>query len=86
MLSNEEYLQRWNRKLNAYRNEGILLFSEGGGKNGTLLVTEEKEGSGLDADQININIQIIQGNIKSTTSKLCGSKSKKKKVKGKNNY
>jgi hypothetical protein len=86
MLSNEEYRQRWDRKLNAYRKEGILLFSEGGGKNGTLLITEEKKGSGLDADQINTNIQIIQGKIISTRSKLCESKSKKKKVKGKNNY
>lgn len=61
MLSNEEYRKRWERKLNAYRQHGILPFSEGGGENGTLLITQEKEGSGLDAEQIKINIQIIKG-------------------------
>ena len=61
MLSNEIYHQRWKRKLNAYRKEGILPLSEGGGENGNLLTTEEKEGLGLDADQIKFNIQTILG-------------------------
>ena len=61
MLSNDEYRQRWDRKLGAYRKQGILPFSEGGGVNGTLLITEEKEGSGLNADQIKTNIQTILG-------------------------
>ncbi len=64
MLSNEAYRQRWERKLDAYRQQGILLLSEGVGKKGTLLITEEKEGCGLDADQIKTNIQTIL-NIKS---------------------
>ncbi|WP_070411119.1 ATP-dependent DNA helicase [Pseudomonas lundensis] len=61
MLSNDEYLQRWNRKLAAYRQQGILPLAEGGGENGTLLITEEKHGAGLCADEINKNIDAILG-------------------------
>lgn len=61
MLSNEEYRQRWERKLAAYRLEGILPLAEGGGKNGTLLITEEKQGSGLVASEIKKNIDTILG-------------------------
>jgi hypothetical protein len=61
MISNEDYRQRWERKLAAYRQEGILTLAEGGGKNGTLLITEEKEGIGLDASEIKKNIDAILG-------------------------
>ncbi len=61
MLSNDEYRQRWERKLAAYRQQGILPLVEGRGANGTLLITEEKEGAGLDAGQIKNNIDAIQG-------------------------
>jgi hypothetical protein len=61
MLSNVAYRQRWDRKLRAYRQEGILPLSEGGGENGTLLFTEENEGIGLCADEINKNIDLILG-------------------------
>lgn len=61
MLSNDEYRKRWERKLAAYRKQGILPRSEGGGENGTLLITEEKEGAGLDAGQIKDNIDAILG-------------------------
>lgn len=61
MVSNEGYRQRWERKLAAYRQQGILPFAEGGGKNGTLLITEEKEGFGLDASEIQKNIDAILG-------------------------
>jgi hypothetical protein len=37
------------------------LLEEGGGENGTLLITEEKEGSGLAADEIKKNINAILG-------------------------
>ena len=61
MISNEDYRQRWERKLAAYRQEGILTLAEGGGKNGTLLITEEKAGIGLDASEIKKNIDAILG-------------------------
>ena len=61
MLSNDEYRQRWERKLAAYRKQGILPISDGGGKNGTLLVTEESKGAGLSAEIIAKNIEAILG-------------------------
>lgn len=59
MLSNDSYRERWERKLAAYRKENIITLEEGGGKNGTLLITEEKEGVGLDASRINELIKKI---------------------------
>ena len=61
IIGNEDYRKRWERKLAAYRREGILPLAEGGGKNGTLLITEEKEGIGLDASEIKKNIDAILG-------------------------
>ena len=61
MMTSEDYRRRWERKLAAYRREGILPLAEGGGKNGTLLITEEKEGIGLDANEIKKNIDAILG-------------------------
>ena len=61
LLDHMNYRERWNRKLHAYRNEGILPLNEGGGENGTLLTTEEKHGRKLDADAIDKNIEAILG-------------------------
>ena len=61
MLSNSDYRQRWERKLAAYRRHGILPLAEGGGENGTLLITEEKQGVGLSAQDISANIAAIRG-------------------------
>ena len=60
MLSNEQYKKRWKRKLVAYRAEGIFPLEDGGGPNGTLLITEEQEGIGLDAEKIKQFIKTIQ--------------------------
>jgi hypothetical protein len=38
-----------------------MPLDEGGGNNGTLLITEEKEGFGLAADEIKKNINAILG-------------------------
>ena len=59
MLSDRDYLRRWERKLVAYREQDILRLEEGGGENGTLLVTEEQLGTGLDAGHIQSNIDAI---------------------------
>lgn len=61
MLSNDSYRERWERKLAAYKQEGILPLEEGGGLNGTLLITEEKDGIGLDAQRISQLIETING-------------------------
>ena len=61
LLDNANYRERWERKLDAYRSEGILPLKEGGGKNGTLLITEEKHGTGLRAEEINKNVDAILG-------------------------
>lgn len=59
MLSNDNYSKRWKRKLTAYKQEGILPHEEGGGPKGTLLVTEEKDGVGLNANIISQHISTI---------------------------
>lgn len=61
LLDNDEYRTRWERKLVAYRDEGILPLNEGAGENGTLLVTEEQQGTGLDSEEISRNIDVIKG-------------------------
>ncbi|KAB2918270.1 MAG: AAA family ATPase [Bacteroidetes bacterium] len=42
MLHNTEYQQRWNEKYNWYIENKILPFQDGGGTNGTLIITEDK--------------------------------------------
>ena len=61
LLDNDEYRKRWERKLVAYREEGILPLSEGGGDSGILLTTEEQHGTDLDRDVIGKNIDVILG-------------------------
>lgn len=39
----KEYKQRWEEKYAWYRENGILPFEEGRGKNGTLIITEDKQ-------------------------------------------
>jgi hypothetical protein len=60
MLSDDEYRKRWARKEAAYRSAGILPLPEmDDGRVGTLLVTEEHEGTGLDLNAILANIKVI---------------------------
>ncbi|MCL2876506.1 MAG: ATP-dependent RecD-like DNA helicase [Betaproteobacteria bacterium] len=64
MLSDEEYEKRWQRKEAAYRRANILplpLPVKDDGRVGTLLVTEEREGTGLDLNAILANIKLIVG-------------------------
>lgn len=42
MLFDDEYKQRWEEKYKWYRENDILPFEEGGGVNGTLIITEDK--------------------------------------------
>jgi len=42
MLFDEEYKQRWEDKYQWYKDNDILTYEKGGGKNGTLIVSEDK--------------------------------------------
>ncbi|WP_298210237.1 AAA family ATPase [Acidovorax sp.] len=64
MLSDGEYKKRWERKEAAYRRAKIVPPTEptkDDDRTGTLLVTEEREGTGLDLNAIHANINLILG-------------------------
>lgn len=61
MMSQIEYRQRWERKLQAYIGAGIKPIEQGGGPNGVLLVTEEQAGVGLDLKQVKKYVSILKG-------------------------
>jgi ATP-dependent exoDNAse (exonuclease V) alpha subunit len=52
MLDDTAYAARWQRKLDEYRRSGILPHEEGGGPQGTLIVTRDEPGGGLDSKNI----------------------------------
>lgn len=52
MLSQPDYLERWEKKLSWYREQGVLPFEEGGGPNGTLVTSKDDERGGIQADEI----------------------------------
>jgi hypothetical protein len=49
MLTNVSYRRRWEEKLAWYRRNGILPEEEGGGPNGTLVVSEDTPAGGIDS-------------------------------------
>jgi predicted nuclease of restriction endonuclease-like RecB superfamily len=59
MLSNPNYKKRWERKLEWYRQQGILPVEEGGGPHGTLITSMDHLNGGIDVTE-------IQSIIKST--------------------
>lgn len=52
LLSDKHYRERWKRKKIWYKDMQIIPLSEGGGKNGTLITTEDTLEGGIDAQQI----------------------------------
>jgi hypothetical protein len=50
MMNNPAYRRRWQDKLAWYRNNGVLRCEQGGGPQGTLIVTSETPG--LNAQEI----------------------------------
>lgn len=58
MLGVAEYEEKWKAKLNWYRKNDVLPLEEGGGENGTLLTSSERDG--IDHSQIARLIGIIQ--------------------------
>lgn len=62
VLSGNTYRARWDAKLAWHRNEGILPHADGGGPNGTLIVTQDDERGGVDSSRIvKLIREIIQG-------------------------
>ena len=52
MLNNPDYRRRWDRKAEIYAQSGILPPEDGGGAEGTLIVTRDDERGGIDAEAI----------------------------------
>lgn len=59
MLGLESYRQRWERKLRAYRESGILPIEEGGGPMGTLIVSKDESNGSIDAKEIARLVDLI---------------------------
>lgn len=57
MLSDAKYLERWKNKQQWYREHQILPYQEGGGKKGTLIVTEDTPQGGISSQEI---LQVIR--------------------------
>jgi len=52
MLHVPSYFNRWEEKLRWYRSNGILPSEEGGGRNGTLIITRDESNGGIDSAKI----------------------------------
>ncbi|HEX3627352.1 MAG TPA: AAA family ATPase [Verrucomicrobiae bacterium] len=52
MLSDAKYRERWATKQQWYRDHEILPYQEGGGKKGTLIVTEDTRQGGISSQEI----------------------------------
>ena len=52
MLNFPSYRQRWEEKLEWYRSHGIVPWQEGGGENGTLIVTRDATNGSIDSKEI----------------------------------
>ena len=61
MLNIPSYRQRWEQKLAWYREMGILPLEEGGGPNGTLIITRDDDRGGIHADKINALLDNLLG-------------------------
>lgn len=60
MMEDPSYRTRWAKKLNEYREAGVLPIDEGGGDKGTLLTTEEYLGKGFDSQAIDKLIEKLK--------------------------
>lgn len=61
MMNIPRYAERWSQKLEWYRTQGILLESEGGGPNGTLVTSEDDPRGGIDAQAIEKKARAVLG-------------------------
>ena len=61
MLRQPKYRRRWERKLKWYRKQGILPYDEGGGPNGTLIITKDDDRGGIQSNEIEKLVDKILG-------------------------
>jgi hypothetical protein len=61
MMRVPAYKARWGRKLDWYRQQGILPWEEGGGPNGILLTTQDDERGGIDSARIEQVLREVLG-------------------------
>jgi energy-coupling factor transporter ATP-binding protein EcfA2 len=61
LLSDAGYRRRWEQKIRAYRSTGILPQEEGGGPNGSLLVTWDEPNGGIDSGKMAALVDRIAG-------------------------
>jgi hypothetical protein len=59
MFDQASYRMRWERKLSWYRAQDILPLAEGGGEQGTLIITEDTPQSGFDSQAIQAIIEQV---------------------------
>ena len=59
MLHVPSYKRRWNEKLGWYRTHDILPQEEGGGENGTLIVTRDEANGSIDSAEITARISAL---------------------------
>ncbi len=52
MMHDPEYRARWEKKLEWYREQDILPHEEGGGSQGTLVITRDDEQGGIDSERL----------------------------------
>lgn len=52
MMQDPNYRKRWMKKLRWYKNNDILPLEQGGGKNGTLIITEDNDKGGISSKDI----------------------------------
>lgn len=61
MMYDPRYRDRWERKKSWYFENKILPWQDGGGENGTLIITKDSQVGGISSDKINELIQEVFG-------------------------
>ena len=63
MLSDSAYRRKWDEKVEWLRSHGILRREEGGGPNGTLVVTQDSTNGGIDSQGVSRLVEELFGGL-----------------------